>query len=290
MSELADITCEKLENDIMSILYANLDTTYNQFELFNKILEEKYDNKYNLTINQNLKGKFLLVLRSLMSKYDDIKILKQNNIYYLICSFNSNKNIIINNKEKDYNENHDNDILLSLTNYIIDKNLPDFNYIDSFDGNTIYHDLVLSGNIKKIRKLIDSNDFDFYVKNNNNKTPIELLQDNIICKILDKKLDNKILDNNILSNLLINGMVNKYTNINNKHKDEIENFMTQITNLKNNLQYYESNDYKKLIISNISINTHIIILISKITMLSINLILWGIIGIFLIKIYFKIVK
>ena len=53
-----------------------------------------------------------------------------------------------------------------LSNYIIDNNLSDdINYVDPFDGNTIFHDLVITSNIQKITKLISDGKFDFLVKN-----------------------------------------------------------------------------------------------------------------------------
>ena len=81
MTSLDQLSLESIETKIMSILYANIDTCFNQFALFDKLIKDKFPENYNTTINPTIKAKFLLVLRNLASRYDDISVVKSNNVF-----------------------------------------------------------------------------------------------------------------------------------------------------------------------------------------------------------------
>jgi hypothetical protein len=197
MSDLSDITFDDIETKIMSLLYANTDVSFSQYSLFNKLIEDKFDIKPTTIINQSFKAKFIIVLRNLMSKYDDIKITKDNNVYNVICI--SDKNDTSRNT-KSYPSTEVSINFPDVSDYIIDNNLDDeFRYIDPFEGNTIFHDLVISKNVDKINRLINENKFDFLAKNKFNLTPVEISQDpRVSVLILSKLCEKLIIDNTYL--------------------------------------------------------------------------------------------
>ena len=238
MEDLSNVEIDKIETDIMSVLYANMDITFTQFTLFNKLIYDKYNLQFNNRIHPNFKYKYLLILRNLMSKYDDIKITKEKDIYSIICLSNSTKIIEINKNiysDENFNLLEKEDVS-QLYNYIYDNNLTEYiNWTDPFDGNSIYHDLVITKNTIQIRKLIDSNNFKFLIKNKHDQTPIQLSNSKEITDILIVGLTNQLE--------LLQNTYTSYEILHNKMLDSIET----------KLKYYESEEYKKKIINDTSI-------------------------------------
>jgi hypothetical protein len=248
MTTIDSFSVENIETKLMSVLYTNIDTCFNQFTLFDKLIKEKFPENYNTIINPAIKAKFLLVLRNLTSRFDDIKVEKKDNIYSITCF--SDKNNLSNiknyvpeikteyksdsNSDSNSNSNSDSNSIpipnlnpeySDLINYIIENNLSeDMNYVDPFDGNTIFHDLVATNNIDKIKTLIESNKFDYFVKNKHNFTPIELTKDpnTIMC--------------------LSVGLANKYV------KD-----ITKMSDLEKKVKIYESHNFTDELIIKTSI-------------------------------------
>ncbi len=258
MTSLDQLSVESIEAKLMSVLYAHIDTCFNQFALFDKLIKDKFPENYNTTINPVIKAKFLLVLRNLASRYDDIKVEKNNNIYSVTClsdkdnltnvknyisdnktvltntsNITSNSNVINNNSTE---INHSPSIQINsslgldysdLVNYIIDNNLSDdISYIDPFDGNTIFHDLAAVNNIEKIKILVKNSKFDYFVKNKYGFTPIELTNnpETIMC--------------------LSVGLANKYIEETAELKSKIEADKAKITQLESKVKIYESKQFK----------------------------------------------
>lgn len=237
MSNLADISIDKIDTDVMSVLYANIDTTFSQYSLFNKLLSDKYDGQYTNTIHPNFKSKFLLVLRNLMSTYDDIKITKENGIYHVVCTSGTEKPIEFNKIKT--NINIENPLVLNdfayMYDYIYDNNLKEYmNWSDPFDGNSIFHELVLSGNKNQIIKLMSLDQFNFFVKNNHGQTPIDLV------------------NNQETSNIILTGLCKKLINLTNEFEIDRKNNKEEKSIMQKKLIYYESNDYKNKIIDETS--------------------------------------
>lgn len=234
-TNLEDITFDKLETDIMSVLYTNMDIEFSQYNLFTKLLNDKYDGQYSY-IHPSFKSKFLLILRNLMSKYDDIQVTKEaNDTYFVVCTSESNAHItIIKNsytddllKKSDWSETYD---------YIYDNNMEEYiNFVDPFEANTIYHNLVLCQNIKQIQRLIDTDSFNYFIKNKNGKTPIELSESQQITSILSIGLINKYL------------IVTERLNL--QHNSNIE----KIAKYDVKVSYLESKEYRKSIIEDTNI-------------------------------------
>ncbi len=243
MTSLDQISIESIETKIMSILYANIDTCFNQFALFDKLIKDKFPENYNTTINPTIKAKFLLVLRNLASRYDDISVIKSNNVFSVTCLSDKhnlanvkeytpivqtpNVNIMQNNVSNNQISPNMSLEYNDLINYIIDNNLnEDIDYVDPFDGNTIYHDLVATNNLEKISKLIEANKFNYWVKNKYGFTPIQLT----------KNVDTIIM--------ISNGLAKKYTEETTKLNNKITELELKNTQSEDKIKLYESKEYK----------------------------------------------
>lgn len=237
MSNLSEISIDKIETDVMSVLYANMDKKFSQYTLFYKLLEDKYDGQYVNYIHPNFKSKFLLVVRTLMSKYDDIEVEKKHGVYYIICT-SSKENI---QEIPIYRESLENPIKLEMTDmanmydYIYDNNLNEYmNLSDPFDGNSIFHELILYNNVKQTSKLIEENKFNFEIKNNQNQTPIDLI------------------NSQEMKSLVIGEFFKKIKVLTEKYNQEKTNVNTLVANFNKKVDYYESDEYVKKIIQNTS--------------------------------------
>jgi hypothetical protein len=252
MSNLNDISIDKIETDVMSVLYTNMDIVFTQYSLFDKLVEDKYDFKNTNLIHPNFKSKFLLVVRNLISKYPDIKITKNNTIYNIVCLTDSD--VELNKLTKTYNiaENttqyirlEENDIS-EMYDYIYDNNLDEYkNWSDPFDGNSIFHELVLSNNIKQIDRLVKENKFDFNILNTHNQTPVELIKSPQVSRIITK------------------GLIKNFNLIKEKLNQEKENVNMLVNNFNNKINYYESKEYKNEIINNTNLSDIIYIKTNK---------------------------
>lgn len=236
MSSLNDILIDDIETTIMSVLYANIDCTFTQYSLFNKLVNDKYNITNNNTIPPNFKSKFLLVLRNLMSKYDDIKLTKDNGIYSIVCLSSSNANPIKLSNSSKVNietsvELDDNDVSL-MYDYIYENCLNEYiNWFDPFDGNSIFHELVLNNNTRHITRLVEENLFNYTITNNHNQTPVDLIKTTQVAKILTLGL---IKNLNMIREIL--NQEKKTTNM-------------LVNNFNSKMNWYESYDYKNKVIN-----------------------------------------
>ena len=247
ITNLQDVTIDKIETDIMSVLYANLDIKFSQYALFNKVLEDKYDGQYSSQIHSNFKSRFLLVLRNLMSKYDDIKVSKDNEIFWVVCVSVSETEtqtpIEFTNWDNPIKQpiSLDRTDYVHMYNYVYDTNPTDFiNWSDRWDGNTIFHELVLSQNKHLIEKLLLEDKFNFVVKNNHGKTPLEIQTSQEITDMLSK---------NLLEKLIF---------MNEKFRLFEEQNKTELNNYEKRVRYLESNEYKNKVIVDTTIKDIVI--------------------------------
>jgi hypothetical protein len=191
MSDLSNITLNEIENTIMLVLVGNDGTVFTQYQLFDKVID-KLEIKTN-SIHNSFKSKFLIVLRNLMSSYDDVKIYRENNIYKAVYTTD---NATIKNYNSDLIDTSfipDPFTINDLNSFIIDNDMfEQFTYVDQGSGNTIYHDIVSNNNYLQIKKLIDTNKFDYNIKNLNDKTPLDYINDQRVSNLMIKTLFNKI--------------------------------------------------------------------------------------------------
>ena len=244
MANLSEVSIDKIETDTMSVLYANIDKVFTQFTLFNKLLIDKYDNPNS--IHPNFKSKYLLVLRTLMSKYDDILVEKNEQVYTVVCKSNNSENNNSENYDNWFNEQISNPISLdnsdynNMYDYIYDNNLNEhMTWNDPFNGNSIYHELILNNNIKQISKLIEEDNFNYELKNKNNKTPIDLI------------------NSTEMSNLIISKFVKDMILLKEKYNKEKSNVESLVNDFNKKIDFYESNEYVNQIIQKTTYNDFI---------------------------------
>ena len=186
MTTLDNVTFEDIFNKIMLVLIANEGVIYNQYKLYSLILD-KFTRNESEFVPPEFKYKFFITLRQLMLKDENIKVTKENNIYQVV--YGEPKDI----KNDRITFSPDWIDPSQLNNFIISNNL-DLNYQDPESGNTIYHDILSENNYENVKKLLETNNIDYNVKNNYNKTPIECINDvkiaTIIINDLNKKLNN----------------------------------------------------------------------------------------------------
>lgn len=185
------LTNEKIETNIISILYANIDIKFTDYTLLNKLITDKYNNlNRDGPTFQELKLKFLWVLHRLMENYDDIIVSKTNNTF-IICCLSTPVDIKKINLEKIKSweqtkyEFFPNPVKLSpidlekMFDYIYSSNPDEFLYWNdsvnnTYTKNSIFHTLVLNSNLKLIETLLEKNNFNFKIKNSEGKTPLEI--------------------------------------------------------------------------------------------------------------------
>lgn len=187
MSDLQNITFEEINAKLLLVLCANENILFEQYTLFNKTVDKFRSNNTIHYVSPDFKLKFLLILRSLMSKNNDITVLKKNNVYY--AGYN------LQNVDHDLNTNYSEHWIdkNSLNHYIIENNLEDeLNYIDPENGNTLFHDLLSTNNHSFIEKVVKTFDINYSLKNNDNKTPIECISDIKIAVFVINDLNNKM--------------------------------------------------------------------------------------------------
>lgn len=165
-----------IEKNIIQILSLEPDIYLSQYKIYGKLLE-------NLEIKDplekdNLKMKFLIVLRQLSNIFEYVSVIKKDNILY--ASFTNDENNIDSKFEENGVEEINKDLLppeKTIIDFIIDENMEKYMYRKDYNGNTILHSLILNNDLDRIKK---SKDIIFRMidqKNNNNLTPIDVIND-----------------------------------------------------------------------------------------------------------------
>lgn len=195
---------KKLELTIIATIARNPGEYKSQYEIYNEIMEDL--NIKNPEEKESLKIKFLYILRVLPGLYDDIKIVKKNEVLYIAFSpqkedieilnmnieksINSNTNIgmsIDENMDEMINKNinpieNKMPLEIDVINFILDESKNDsymlkfFNKKD-YNNNTLLHNLILNNDYDRIKKSFDRLYQMTEQKNNDDKTPIELISD-----------------------------------------------------------------------------------------------------------------
>lgn len=173
---------DDIESKIMKYLYSNPNTSFNQYSLYNKLLDDM-EGKNGLFDTRDFKRKFIDILRNLDCKYDDLTITKNNNNITIILD----KEINTKNYEDINYTSYNDDKEFNYYKFIFDNYIEESLNIKDKNKNSIYHDLVMSSNTDLIKKLINENKFNYSIKNNNNETPLDLCQNNEIYRILLKE-------------------------------------------------------------------------------------------------------
>lgn len=183
MSILSNMSYCDIETKIMKYLYSNPNTSFNQYSLYNKVLDDMEEVKNCLIDTKDFKRKFIDILRNLDCKYDDLTITKINNKITIILDKEKDTKIFDKVNYTSYNDDTD----FNYYNFIFNNNIKESLNIKDKNKNSIYHDLVMLGDINLIKKLINENKFNYTIKNNNNETPLDLCENNKIYRILLKE-------------------------------------------------------------------------------------------------------
>ena len=197
MSTLDNISHDDIYEKIMLILMANEGTVYSDSQMYDLVLKKL---SAGMFIPYDFKYKFMIVFRQLMSKMDDIKVIKKNQTYYAVYNYSntlSGKELAdtIQGLRPDYKSF---DITNSdIANYVIKNDIKsEFNYIDPENGNTIHHEVLISSNQNTVKTMIDTNKINYTVLNYNKETPIESIKDIKTTNLVLVDLNNKIISLN----------------------------------------------------------------------------------------------
>lgn len=230
MSNLSKMSYDDIESKIMKYLYSNPNTSFNQYSLYNKLLDDM-EVKTILFDTRDFKRKFIDILRNLDCKYDDLTITKNNNNITIILD----KEIDTKNYEDINYTSYNDDKEFNYYKFIFDNHIKESLDIKDKNKNSIYHDLVMSSNADLIKQLINKNKFDYSIKNNNNETPLDLCQNNEIYKILLKEQFKEI--NNRIKKLEI--IEKSRNNICNRIFETIKDFCVVFTLILLILYYFQ---------------------------------------------------
>jgi len=186
MSKLDNITMDEIKDKIMTILIANEGKIYNQYKLYSLVLD-KFINTNSQYVPQEFKYNFFIIIRGLMEDYDNISVIKENDIYQVVY-----------NAPKDFTHEiitYDPEWIdkTQLNIFIINNDLVT-NYQDPETGNTIFHDILSNDNYENA-KLLTNNYIIGNVVNNNNKTPIESIKNIEIATLIINDLNKRLYYN-----------------------------------------------------------------------------------------------
>lgn len=184
MSILNNVSFEDIYNKVMLILIANESTLYDQYKLYSLVIDKFNVNKQDF-IPPEFKCKFLITIRQLMSKDENVKVIKTNGVYQVIYNAPSDINL----KNVYYSSDWIDES--NLNSFIIDNKI-ELNYQDPESGNTISHNLLKTTDFENIKKLLEMSDLKLDIKNNDNKTPIECINNIHVASIIIDNLYKKI--------------------------------------------------------------------------------------------------
>ena len=223
MSNLANIDYETIENKIMMVLVQNQGKLLSKSTLYGKVLDKFDDIKDIKFVDPQFKYNFLITVKSLPAKYDDIEIINFNTRSYIVFNnLNQEEDLIDRVLQEPINSyNLPNQYETAI--FIVDNNLYDKLYCDT--NTTIYHDLIAGSYHLQVNKLISDKKMKINVKDDSGKLPIEYI------------------DNFKMSNLFIKDLYNKLESLNNKLEsleNKLEFFENKVESLENKNKSLES--------------------------------------------------
>lgn len=269
---LNNITTEQIESGVMLILYAYEDTIFTAQALFNKLLQDKYSDYYTTYVPPNFKSKFLMTLYELPAKYGDhIELSKDTNgCLTIICKSDPNKECFDKYELSEYCADSKcititNNDYSDMYNYIMELESESKNFMEwesSWNSNTIFHELVLYQNYNQIKKLIELNQFRFFVKNSLGQTPIELAVSPDILKLLIKGLECRFSQ---MKNNMITFEQKCKEDAEKKYTEELENKNKEIAQL-NSQEHFDyiikHTNMSKFLMTKSTQTSHILMYIS----------------------------
>ena len=198
---ISNATLAEIETKLMTILINNEDKLLNGQYLYNLLLD-KYGYKTG-SIDPNFKNKFFIIVRNIDSN-ENVKVIKNNDVYRIVYTTKPDeytkdtKHVEDNSCVYPFYTFHDqvtyktSDIYKYVESSMPDK-LPEVKtYIDVENGNTIYHDLVKECAIDILKNMFDSKQMDINIKNKNDQTPIDYINDIVVARLFIKELNEQL--------------------------------------------------------------------------------------------------
>jgi hypothetical protein len=188
-----NITHDEIFSKVMLVLCSNDGIVFNQYTLYNKVLGKLLVE--SLYIPNSLKYKFILVLRQLMSKIDNVRVDCIGGMYYAVY-----KSDDVSSTDLDIEIVPEGDITpssfvddIDLSEYILLNNLDEeMMYKNPESGDTVYHHILGGADPVLVKKLIIENDVDYNVKNNKDETPINCIKSIEISNLIISDLNTKL--------------------------------------------------------------------------------------------------
>jgi hypothetical protein len=171
-------TFSKLEADIMKILTKNHGSYLSQYKIYDQLLD---NNEIKDPIEKdNFKFRFLVVLRQMSSLFEGVSIIKKDDVIYTgfgIESKNEDKYYFEDEIKKDKEKNGEMPSEISVINFIIDEGMDKYFSRIDYKGNTLLHNLIIVGDLERIKKCFSKIEDIIDKKNNDGLTPIDLISD-----------------------------------------------------------------------------------------------------------------
>ena len=267
---------EQLETKVMSVLYANIDKKFSQFSLFNKLIRDKFTEFENKPIHPTIKARFLLILRNLPSRFDDIIVTKIDNVFYIVCISNPDAPIqiyepeIILNKTSTTTSNTNtgyfgldaNSNTNSNINNINNNNKND-NSANSFENAldySLFLDYIIDNDLTDLINYVDGIDgntisHDLVINSNTKKIIqfIELSKFNFFVLNKHNKAPYQLTQTKEVSDILLNSLASKYQTETSSLNKTIEDNSKTIRILRDKVILSESYSFKEDIIVDLTI-------------------------------------
>jgi hypothetical protein len=163
---------DKLQTNIMKILTRNSGQYLSQFEIYNNLLDDL--ELKDPVEKENLKIRFLMILRQLSYFFDDVKVVNKNDVLYVAFSPEKDTSVEEVKVPEQTTENKMPSEMVVI-NFIIDNRIKEYYFKKDYNGNTILHSLVIANDIERIEKLYYEFEKFIYEKNNLGETPMDLI-------------------------------------------------------------------------------------------------------------------
>lgn len=238
-----NLNLDKLENDIMKVIYAKPGESFSQYKIYDTLLD-KYDVK-DVKLKEDLKIKLLTIMRVLPYIFDNVKVINKYNSLYAIVEDNESNNdlkeVVTDNirpievltDEKDHKMPNEMDVI----DFILKENLDDYIFKKDYMKNSILHILIENNEYEKIEKYFNKLKVMIHDENNEKKNPLKSIStfntNNIF--VNDLYRENQLLKNEFLL-----------------FKDEINKIKDQNIKMNNNI-YFQGNIIKIMICMLVSI-------------------------------------
>ncbi len=285
---------EQIETKVMSVLYANIDKKFSQFSLFNKLIRDKFTELENKPIHPTIKARFLLILRNLPSRFDDIIVTKTENVFYVVCISSPdapiqiyepeiiiNKTTSVPNTNTNTNTNTGyfgfgagSNAYNKTTNVVSNDNsvnsVNSLNYVENALDYSLFLDYIIDNNLTEFINYVDGIDgntisHDLVSTSNTKKIKQFIDSNKFQFFVLNRheKAPYQLTQTKEVSDILLNALATKYQLETKLNETEIEANKKTIGELRDKVILSESYTFKEDIIIDFSIGEILLIKINN---------------------------